>query len=102
MKAEFQRRYHSEIATPALDRPEQILVFDSTCGEEPAVGGDDVGREQVVASQTIAPAQIPETAAQGQPGDASSGDDSSGCRQTKNMCCMIEIAPRASPLRPGH
>ena len=63
MEPEFERRYHPEIAAPAADRPEEIFVFVSACREEPAIGGDHVGGQQVVACQAVAPAQIPETAA---------------------------------------
>jgi hypothetical protein len=43
----------AEVATAAAQRPEEVLVLGRACPEEAAIGGDDIGGEQVVAGEAV-------------------------------------------------
>jgi hypothetical protein len=53
MQAVLQRRHHPEVATATAQRPEQLGVLALAGGDELAVSGDHVGREQVVAGEAV-------------------------------------------------
>jgi hypothetical protein len=45
VQREFELRDHAEVAAAALQAPEQLGVLGGAGGEQPPVGGDDVGRK---------------------------------------------------------
>ena len=56
-----------EVAAAAPDGPEQVGVVLVVDLEDLAVGGDQLGREQVVDGQAVLADQEPDPAAEGQP-----------------------------------
>src|SRR5207302_4627199 len=66
-------------------------------GHDAPVGEDDVGRNQVVASQPVLPGQPADAAAQGEPSDAGVGDRAPGGGQLVGLGLVVEVGP----LRPA-
>ena len=48
VSAVLERGHDPEVAAAAPQGPEQVLVLVRAGGEHPALGGDDLGRQQVV------------------------------------------------------
>ena len=67
-------------------------------GQEAAVGGDDVGREQVVAGQAVLALQPADAAAEREPGDAGRRDRAAGRRQPERLRLAVELAPGQAGL----
>jgi hypothetical protein len=61
---------HPEVATTATDRPEQVRVVVGVDAQELAVGGDQLGGQQVIDGQAVLSDQVADAAAQGDPADA--------------------------------
>ena len=53
MQAELQPCHDPEVAAAAADRPEQVGFVVGVDLPDPAVGGDHLGREQVVDRQAV-------------------------------------------------
>ena len=63
-------RHHAEVASSAADGPEQVGVVVRVDGEDLAIGGDDLGADQVVDGQPVAPNEVADAAAGRDPADA--------------------------------
>ena len=70
MQPELEGGDDAEVAAAAADGPEQIRVLVGRGPQDPAVGGDDLGGDEVVDGQTELAGQPAHAAAQGQPADA--------------------------------
>ncbi len=89
----------AEVAAAALESPEQLGVLVRTGGDQPAVGRDQLGRQQVVASQPVQPLEPAAAAAEDEAGDARAGNAPAGGGQTEGLRLAIELAPREAGLR---
>ena len=97
----LERRDDAEIAAAAPERPEQVRMLVGAGGDERAVGGDDVGREQVVAGEAVLAHQPAEAAAQRQPADAGVGDGPAGRGEAERLGLAVEFAPEQAALGVG-
>jgi hypothetical protein len=52
VQAVFEGGHDAEISSTSTQSPEQIRVFVRTGFDQPAIGCENVGRQQIVASQT--------------------------------------------------
>ena len=93
VQLELEGRDHPEVAAPASQRPEQVLVLPGAGRAHLAVGGDHLGREQVVEAQAVAPGQVADPAAQGEPGHTGGGNDPTGGGQPVGVGGVVEITP---------
>ena len=96
----LERRDDTEVAAAAAEGPEQLLVLPLAGGQGPAVGGDDLGREQVVAGQANAASEVADPAAEREPPNAGRGDDAASGGQSVGVGCVVECSPRRSTLSP--
>ena len=94
VEAILERGHDAEVATPAPQPPEEILVLALARGEERPVRGDHVGRDQVVDRQPEPAGQVADASAQRETGDARGRDDPAGCRQAEGVRCVVEVSPR--------
>ena len=104
MEAVLEGGDDTEVAAPAPQRPEQIVVLLLAGDDDLAVGGDHLGRLQVVARQPVLAGQVPDAAAQREAGDPRRADDAARRRQTIHVGRLVEHLPRATPAgarRPG-
>ncbi len=53
MKRELEGRDDAEVAAAALERPEQVGVLVRTGPDQAAIGGDHLGRDEIVDRQAI-------------------------------------------------
>ncbi len=93
VQLELEGRDHPEVAAATPQRPEQILVLSGAGRTHLTVGGDHLGREQVVEAEAIAPSQVTDAAAQSEPGHTGSGNDATGGGQPEGMGGVVEITP---------
>ena len=70
VQPELERRRDAEVAAAAAQAPEQLGVLVLAGVHELAVGGDDVGADQVVAGQADLAHEPADAAAEREPGDA--------------------------------
>src|SRR2546425_6531005 len=94
-------RDHSKVPAAASDRPEEIFILPLARDNEFAVGGDDIGRDEVVTREAIPAGKVADTAAQGQTADAGGRDDATGAGQPESVGGRVEVAPGGAALRAG-
>jgi hypothetical protein len=70
VESEPQPGGHAEVAAAAADRPEQVGIGLGVDADEFAVGGDQLGGEQVVDRQAVLADQVADAAGEGDPADA--------------------------------
>jgi len=64
MQAELERGDNTEISATTSHRPKQILVLPYICGDESPIRENHVHRKKIVDGQSIAAAQVTDTASQ--------------------------------------
>ena len=100
MQPELERGRDAEVAAAAAQPPQQLGVLVLAGVHELAVGGDDVGGEQVVAGQADLAHQPADAAAEREPGDPRGGHEPAGDREPERLRLVVEVRPRAAAL--GH
>jgi DNA-binding transcriptional LysR family regulator len=71
--AEREGGDHAEVATAAVQRPEEVGMLGLARRDLPAVGGHQLDRDQIVGSQPMGPGQPADASAEGEPRDAGAG-----------------------------
>ena len=94
----LERGDDAKIPTTAAQTPEEVSVLGGAGHEQCAVGGDNIGREQIIAAQATFPRQPAKATAQGETGDTGIGDRATGSSQAEGLCLVIEL-PRSPRLR---
>ena len=89
-------RYHTEVAAPTAERPEQILILVLARSDETAVGKNDVCFYEVVDSQTVAAAQIARSATQSEASYACGRNDPGGHCETELVGRVIHVTLRTA------
>ena len=83
---------------PPPRRPQQqvgVLGLDRV--HEPAVGGDHVGADQVVAGEAVLAHQPADAAAEREAADAGRRDQAAGGREPVRLGLVVDVAPRRTP-----
>ena len=101
MQPELERGHDAEVAAAAAQAPEQLGVLVLAGVHELAVGGDDVGGEQVVAGQAELAHQPADAAAEREPGDPGGGHEPAGDGEPEGLRLVVEVRPRAAALGDG-
>ena len=101
MQPVLQRGRDPEVPAAATQAPEQLGVLVLARVHELAVGGDDVGGEQVVAGQADLAHEPADAAAEREPGDPRAGHEPAGHRETERLGLVIEVRPGAAALGDG-
>jgi hypothetical protein len=65
MQPDPDRGHHAEVAAAAAKGPEQLRLMRSVCGDQPSIGEDELGGEQVVQGEAEAAVERAVTADQG-------------------------------------
>ena len=102
MQGELELRDDAEVATAALERPQQVgvLARAGAGAHDAPIRGDDLGRHEVVDAEAVTAAQPADAAAQGEAGDAGIRDQASGHRERERLRLAIDVAPERSALDP--
>src|SRR6202035_3096733 len=98
VQCELQRREYAEVPAAAPDGPEEVFVLPVAGLQEAAVGGDHVGGDKVVDRQSAPAREIPDAAAEREPGDTCGRDDPAGRRESERMRGGVEVTPRGTAL----
>ena len=98
VQLQLERGDHAEIAAAAPERPEEVGVLALARTHEPAVCGDEVGRDEIVRGQAELAAGPAEAAAQRQPGDAGRRVDAGRRHQAERLRLAVELAQRDAGL----
>ncbi len=98
--AVLEGRDDAEVAAAASQRPQQVRVLVLARSYDLAGGGDNLGREQVVAGQAVGAAQPSDTAAKSQPGDSGFADQAERYGETDPLSGHVDIADRRTAGRP--
>src|SRR5262245_9108860 len=69
MQSEVESRCDAEVATASTDRPKQVGMRIGVRVDELAVGGHDVGREQIVDRQTVLADEVADASSESQTTD---------------------------------
>ena len=96
MRAELERRHDAEVAAAAAQRPEQVGVLLGARVHLRAVGEHDVGADQAVDRQAVAPRQVAEAPAEREPADARGRDDPRRRRAAVLGGRAVDLAPGAA------
>ena len=91
---------HAEVAAAAPDAPEEVRVLTGADVAELAVGGDDIGGDEVVAGQAVLARQPADAAPQGEAGDARVGVGAAGGGQAEGLGLVVEFPPLDAALGP--
>jgi len=94
VQPEFEGGHNAEVTAAAAQSPQQVGVLGGAGMHQPAIGGYDLRRDQVVAAQAVGAAQPAIAAAQRQPGDARPGIHAARRRQTVRLRRRVDVAPR--------
>src|SRR6476660_739753 len=79
---------NSEVAAPAADRPEQVIIFLSAGGFKTAIGQHDVNLQQIIQTQTIFPRQIASSSTEREPSNSRGGNDAGWNSQSEALSRM--------------
>ncbi len=92
VQAELKGGDDSEIAPAAPDRPEEVGVLGIRRVNEPTIGGDNVGADQIVCGQPELAAGPAEASAERKPGDAGRRIDAGRRDQPKCLRFTVELS----------
>ena len=90
----------AEVAAAAANRPEQIGVLVGAGANDPAVGRDQIGAQQVVERETVLRHQPADAAAERQARDPGAADNPARRREAVHLGLAIELFPQGATLGP--
>ena len=101
VQSELEPRGNAEVAAAAADRPEQIWMGLGVGAKQTAVGGHDIGGEQVVDREAVLADEVPDATSQRDPTDP----DRAGVPEPRGeaVCGCLDgvLARRQARLGPG-
>ena len=100
VQPELEPGRDAEVAAAAADRPEQVRVRLGVHAQELAVGGHDLGGQQVVDRQAVLADEVADAAAQGDPADPDRAGVAEPGRQAVGARRGRVLAARSARSRP--
>ncbi len=100
VQPELEAGRDAEVAAAAADRPEEVRVRLGVDAQELAVGGHDVGGQQVVDREAVLADQVPDAAAQRDPPDPDRAGVAEPGRQAVRSCRGRVLARGQTLSRP--
>jgi cytochrome c1 len=101
VQTETEPRRHAEVAAAAADGPEQLGMRLGVHKQYIAVGGDELGRKQIVDRKPVLPDQEADAAAQGEASDPDRSGVAEPCREAVRSGSDRVLARRQPGLRRG-
>ena len=98
MQLELERGHDAEIAAAAPQCPEQIRVLLRAGANQPAVGRDDVRRDQIVDGQAELAGGPAEAAAEREAGNAGGRVDAERRGEPERLRLLVEVRERGAGL----
>src|SRR5262245_38805078 len=96
MQTILERRDHPEVAAATAEPPEKVGVLLSAGAKEVAGGGDHIGRQDVVGSQSVSTHQPAEPPTERETCDTGVGDDPAGRGEPEGRGLAFARAPAES------
>ena len=93
MQFELELRDDAEVAAAAAQAPEQVGVLGLGRVDEPAVCGDDVGADEVVAGEAVLAHQPADAAAEREAADAGGRDEPAGRCEPVCLGLVVDVGP---------
>ena len=100
VQAEAEGRRDPEVGAGSAEAPEEVGVLLVAGPDMPAVGGDELDREQVVDRETVLALQPPHAAAEREAGDARVGDDADRADEPDRLRLAVELAEERAAVHP--
>src|SRR5215831_11335316 len=91
---------HTEVTATTPEAPEEVRVLAGADVAELAVGGDDIGGNEVVAGQTVPARQPANATAQSEAGNAGVGIGTARRGEAESLGFMVEFTPLDAALGP--
>ncbi len=101
LEPELERGRDPEVPAGAAQAPEQLRLVGLARPDEPAVGGDELDRGEVVDREPELTLQATDAPAEGQPGDAGVADDADRTDEAVRLGGDVELAEERAAVRPG-
>ncbi|MEZ5531081.1 MAG: hypothetical protein R3E69_01740 [Steroidobacteraceae bacterium] len=98
VQAELERGDDTEIAAAAPQCPVKIGVFGGARTHEPAVGGHQIGGQQVVAGEAELAGEAPESAAEREARDTGMRYGARRRHEPEGLCLAVELAEQHAGL----
>src|ERR1700722_4580218 len=98
MKAKLERCDDAEVSTAATNRPKKVFVCGRTRCHVCAVGIDQVGRDDIVATETVLAHEPANATSESEPRHSCGGNDTAGCCQAIAFSGLVEFSPRYPAL----
>src|SRR5438034_11267876 len=93
MELQLELRHDAEVPPASAQPPKQIRVLRLARMNEPAVRRDDVGGDEVVASEAVVAHQPADAAAEGEATDAGGRNEAARRRQPVRLRLVVDIRP---------
>ena len=93
VQCELELRDDAEVPAAAPQAPEELGVLRLGCVDDPAVGGDDLRGEEVVAREPVLAHQPADPAAEREAADARGRDEAARCREPVRLGLVVDVAP---------
>ena len=101
VQPEFVGGRHAEVAAAPTEAPEQVVVLAFAGGDEPAVGGDDIRREQVVAGQPELGREPTVAATKGETAHTGRRHPAAGGGETEQLGFPVQLAHEHAAVDPS-
>ena len=101
VQPELERRRDAEIPAGPAEAPEELGLLRCACPDDPAVGGDELDRSEVVDRQAEVPLEPADAATEGEPGDAGVTDDADRADEPVRLRRDVELAEERPAVRSG-
>jgi hypothetical protein len=93
VERQLERRDDPEVPAAAAEAPEELGVLRLGGPDDPPVGRDHVGREQVVARKAVLAHQPADPAAEREPADAGGRDEAPRGREPVRLGLVVDVGP---------
>jgi hypothetical protein len=98
VQLKFKRGHDTEVSAAPADGPEQVRVLLRACGDELAIRGHDIGRQQIVAGEAVLAHEPAEAATERQARDAGVRDGAARRCQSERLRFVVEFGPGQAGL----
>ena len=96
MKAETEARDRPEVPAAPAQCPEQVLIFVGGSSSDLAVGGDDLDLVEVVNGPAELSAEVAESPAEREPGDARERDEAEHGGESVGLGGAVDVSEEAT------
>src|SRR5680860_508036 len=93
MESKLEAGDDAEVAAPAPQRPEEVLILRVTGRDLATVGEYDIGGEQVVDRQPVPARQVADSAAEGEAAYAGRRDDPTRSGKAERVGGVVDVTP---------